>query len=63
VAASQPGKRTLRMGPLGVGVREMGREPRAESRFRSARVRERVLSACAKSVESAQRRPSVPRFC
>lgn len=63
VAASQPGKRTVRRGPLGVGVREMGREPRAERRVRSASVRERVLSAWAKSVESVGRRFSVLRVC
>ena len=61
MSASQPGKRTVRTGPEGVAVREMGRSPKRESRWRSVRMTERSLRARAKSMDKLSRRPRVLR--
>ena len=55
-SASQPGKRTLRTGPLGVCVREMGRSPKVERARRSTRMRLRSWIARAKSDVRVERR-------
>ena len=55
-SASQPGKRTLRIGPVGVWVREMGRSPKAERARRSVRMRLRSWIARAKSEVRVERR-------
>ena len=61
ISASQPGKRTVRMGPDDLVVREMGRSPKRERRWRSVRITEKSLRARAKSTDKLSRRPSVLR--
>ena len=61
MSTSQPGKRTVRTGPEGVAVREMGRSPKRERRWRSVRITERSLRARAKSMDKLSRRPRVLR--
>ena len=55
-SASQPGKRTLRIGPAAVWIREMGRSPKAERARRSVRMRLRSWIARAKSDVRVERR-------
>ena len=55
-SASQPGKRTVRIGPGGVCVREMGRSPKVERARRSMRMRLRSWIARAKSDVRVERR-------
>ena len=61
MSASQPGKRTVRTGPEGAVVRETGRSPKRERRWRSVRITERSLRARAKSMDKLSRRPRVLR--
>ena len=55
-SASQPGKRTLRIGPVGVWVREMGKSPKVERARRSMRMILRSWIARAKSDVRVERR-------
>ena len=55
-SASQPGKRTLRIGPVDTWVREMGRSPKAERARRSVRMTLRSWIARAKSDVRVERR-------
>ena len=48
-SASQPGKRTIRVGPVDEWAREMGRSPKVERARRSERMRLRSWTARAKS--------------
>ena len=53
---SQPGKRTVRIGPVDVWRREMGRSPKVERARRSERMRLRSWTARAKSDVRVERR-------
>ena len=55
-SASQPGKRTIRTGPVGAWAMEMGRSPKAERARRSLRTRLRSWIARAKSEVRVERR-------